>query len=139
MLVQLAFRLVATGAVAAAVLTTGFVAVTMRGDDAPRVEIPVFAPAPVAAAPDAASGPPVTGAQIVAWALAPARDRTSALLAERARADAQRAEAAARSQAERDASAERSPGRVSEEDRARLAEQIRRACEDGRLRGAICG
>jgi hypothetical protein len=81
------------------------------------------APAPVE--PAAAPGPAISGEQIAALALAPARDRAAALIEEQAR-EAQRARSARDS---RDDS-----GRWRE-----LRDELREACEEGRIRGDICG
>lgn len=84
------------------------------------------APEPVA--PAATAGPAITGAQIAELALAPARDRAAAIVAERARAEAAEAERA------RDDRGSRSRADQWQE----LRDEIREACDDGRLRGQIC-
>jgi hypothetical protein len=92
--------------------------------------VPEFAaaPAPQAPAPAepvASAGPAITGAQIAALALAPARERAATLIEEQARAEAAQARAA------RDSD--------SQGDRWRqLRDELREACEDGRIRGQIC-
>jgi hypothetical protein len=83
------------------------------------------APAPVE--PAAAPGPAITGEQIAALALAPARDRAAALIEEQAR-EAQRARSA------RDSDSRDDSGRWRE-----LRDELREACEEGRIRGDICG
>jgi hypothetical protein len=71
-----------------------------------------------------APAPTITGAQIAALALAPARDRAAALIKEQARAAAEE---------------ERSERRGDDDDRwDELREEIREACDDGRIRGQIC-
>jgi hypothetical protein len=83
--------------------------------------------APAPAEPVVSAGPAITGAQIASLALTPARDRAAALIEERARAMAE---------VER-ARAERVSG--SQADRwDELRDEIREACEDGRIRGQIC-
>ena len=68
--------------------------------------------------------PAITGAQIAELALAPARDRAAALIEEQARAEAEE---------------ERSERRGDDDDRwDELREEIREACDDGRIRGQIC-
>ena len=90
------------------------------------------APAPVEVAGPAAT--PITGAQIAALALAPARDRAATLVAERAAA-----EAAAEAERARAEDEDSSDERRTERDQWReLSDEIRAACEDGRIRGAIC-
>jgi len=85
------------------------------------------APAPAPAEPVVSAGPAITGAQIASLALTPARDRAAALIEERARAT---------DEAEQ-ARAERVSG--SQADRwDELRDEIREACEDGRIRGQIC-
>jgi hypothetical protein len=81
--------------------------------------------APAAVEPAAAPGPAITGEQIAALALAPARDRAAALIEEQEAAEAQRARSARDS---RDDS-----GRWRE-----LRDELREACEEGRIRGDIC-
>ena len=69
--------------------------------------------------------PTVTGAQLAALAVGPARERAAALIAER-----EAAERASR-EAEDDDDGDRSP-----EERIRAA--LQDACDDGRIRGVIC-
>ena len=88
----------------------------ITSDSAPQ------APAPVE--PAVAPGPAITGDQIAALALAPARDRAAALIDEQAR-EAQRARSARDSRDE--------SGRWRE-----LRDELREACEEGRIRGDIC-
>jgi hypothetical protein len=78
--------------------------------------------APAPAEPAVSAGPAITGAQIAALALAPARDRAAALIEEQARAKAEQA-------------ARRSDDTDRWDD---LRDQIRDACDDGRIRGPIC-
>lgn len=100
-----------------------------RVEDA--VPIPDIAPAaqpqaqgPAPAEPVASGGPAITGAQIAALALAPARDRAAALIKEQAEAEEER------DRAERDS---------DDGDRwDELRDEIREACDDGRIRGQIC-
>jgi hypothetical protein len=101
-----------------------------RAED-PAVPLPEIAAvpapqAPAAVEPAAAAGPGITGAQIAALALTPARDRAAAIVAEQAKAEAAQAQ---RARAERG-----NDGDQWDE----LSEQIREACEDGRIRGQIC-
>jgi hypothetical protein len=78
--------------------------------------------APSAAEPAATPGPAITGAQIAALALAPARERAAALIEEESRAEA-----------------ERIARRAGDDDRwDDLRDEIRDACDDGRIRGEIC-
>jgi hypothetical protein len=75
------------------------------------------------AEPIAAPAPAITGAQIAELALGPARDRAAALIEEQTRAEAQ----------------ERAERRADDDDRwDELREEIREACDDGRIRGQIC-
>jgi hypothetical protein len=93
----------------------------------PEITSPSRQQAPGPAEPVVSAGPAITGAQIASLALTPARDRAAALIEERARATAE---------AER-ARAERVSG--SQADRwDELRDEIREACEDGRIRGQIC-
>ena len=78
--------------------------------------------APAPAEPAVSAGPAITGAQIAALALAPARDRAAALIEEQARAKAEQA-------------ARRSDDTDRWDD---LRDEIRDACDDGRIRGPIC-
>lgn len=91
----------------------------------PEITSPTYqqqAPAP--AEPAASSRPTITGAQIAALALAPARDRAAALIKEQAEAEEER------DRAERDS---------DDGDRwDELRDEIREACDDGRIRGQIC-
>lgn len=123
------------------------------------VQVPVFDHSAVPSVPTGVAepltaAPPVTGAQIADLAVAPARARVTAIITERARAAAEsaaRAErqaaaqaAATRAEAARQAAPEPAPEPEPEpssrnEDFRRMAEQIHQACDDGRLRGRICG
>jgi hypothetical protein len=76
------------------------------------------------AEPVTTPAPAITGAQIAELALAPARDRAAALIEEQARAEADE---------------ERAERRGDDDDRwDELREEIREACDDGRIRGQIC-
>jgi hypothetical protein len=108
----------------------------------PAVGVPEFAASQqsLPAVPDDASArpvaPPVTGAQIAALALAPARDRAETLIAERAKAEA---EAAASEQEDEDDDEADSSNSSSRADEWReLRNRIKEACDDGRIRGQIC-
>jgi hypothetical protein len=80
--------------------------------------------APAPAEPAVSAGPSITGAQIAALALAPARDRAAALIEAQARAKAEEA---------------RDERRAGDGDRwDELRDEIREACDDGRIRGQIC-
>ncbi|WP_147255652.1 hypothetical protein [Pseudonocardia hierapolitana] len=80
--------------------------------------------APAPAEPVTAPAPAITGAQIAELALAPARDRAAALIEEQARAEAEE---------------ERAARRGDDDDRwDDLRDEIREACDDGRIRGQIC-
>ncbi|MGH3585994.1 MAG: hypothetical protein ACRDQ0_06690 [Pseudonocardia sp.] len=87
---------------------------------APQVEQP---PAPVAA--------PVSGEQIAALVVTPARDRAAAIIAELEAAKAAEAEAD-------DDDDDDSPGRSRADGWRELRDQIQEACDDGRIRGQIC-
>lgn len=75
------------------------------------------------------TGPPVTGAQIAALATTPARDRTAALVAERAKAEAAEAE---RARAEADDDSDGS------EYLRELRQRFKKACDEGIIEGAVC-
>ena len=78
------------------------------------------------AEPVVSTGPAITGAQIAGLALAPARDRAAALIEEQARARAEEQRA-------------RAEQRADDGDRwDELRDEIREACDDGRIRGQIC-
>ncbi|QYN36685.1 hypothetical protein K1T35_05120 [Pseudonocardia sp. DSM 110487] len=88
----------------------------------PEITSPAQQQAPSAAEPAATPGPAITGAQIAALALAPARERAAALIEEESRAEA-----------------ERIARRAGDDDRwDDLRDEIRDACDDGRIRGEIC-
>jgi hypothetical protein len=96
----------------------------------PQALTPAEPASPAAAA--APVGPAVTGEQIAALALAPARERAAELIAQLERAEA---EAAARAAAQQ----EDEPDSPSQREQWReLRDEIREACEDGRIRGPIC-
>ena len=82
--------------------------------------------AQVPAAPVASTAPAITGAQIAAMAFAPARDRAAAVIQEQARAEAEAEQARAERRAD-------DPDRWQE-----LRDEIRDACDEGRIRGQIC-
>lgn len=126
--VRLLSRPVLSGAAVALLLASVGTAFTLSGTPAaPSVDLPQF---PVVeeqqAAPPApiVTGPPITGKQIASGAVAPARDRANALIAQ--------ARAAAEAADDDD----------DEDDRGssigQLREKIREACKEGRIRGAIC-
>jgi hypothetical protein len=137
-------RLVLAGSVLSALAASSGTALTMpdRIADA-AVAVPDFPATPGnrTAQPSTGSitvGPPVTGAQIAALAVAPARERAATLIAERAQAEAAAAEAErARLEAEQ-AAARPQPGRNPSNDWREMRERLREACDDGRIRGAIC-
>jgi hypothetical protein len=88
----------------------------------------------------AAAPPPITGAQIAALAIGPARERAAALIAEQARARAAaEADAAAKAAQESRNDQVGSAGHGDVDDWIKLRNQIRDACDDGRIRGPICG
>jgi hypothetical protein len=94
-------------------------------DIAPAAQPQAQAPAP--AEPVASGGPAITGAQIAALALAPARDRAAALIEEQARVEA--------------VEAQRRAARESDSDSGEwqdLRDELREACDEGRIRGQIC-
>jgi hypothetical protein len=90
-----------------------------RAVPVPEITSPQQQQAPAPVEPVAAPAPGITGAQIAAIALAPARDRAAALIEEQAKQ--KRAE------------------RRADDDRwDKLRDEIREACDDGRIRGQIC-
>jgi hypothetical protein len=100
-------------------------------DVVPVPEITVAAEqqqAPEPAEPVTAPAPAITGAQIAELALTPARDRAAALIKEQARA-----KAVEQDDDDEDGSDSRDDDRWGE-----LRDEIREACEDGRIRGQIC-
>lgn len=92
------------------------------------------------------TGAPVSGPQIVAQTVVPARQRAEALVAEQQRRQQEQqqaaaAAAAAEEQRARDAARAEPDKRTSRRQQDpwdRFREQIREACQDGRLRGSIC-
>jgi hypothetical protein len=93
-----------------------------RAVPVPEITSPQQQQAPAPVEPVAAPAPGITGAQIAAIALAPARDRAAALIEEQAEAEQERAER-----------------RADDDDRwDELRDEIREACDDGRIRGQIC-
>jgi type IV secretory pathway VirB10-like protein len=138
-------RAVLAGSTLAVFAASSGVALLMpAGAAEPAVGVPEFAASQesLPAVPDDARArpvaPPVTGAQIAALAIAPARDRAEALIAERAKVEAE-AEAAREKQAERDDDEADSSDRGGRSDEWReLRKRIKEACDDGRIRGQIC-
>jgi hypothetical protein len=130
--VRFAPRLVLAVSAAGMVAASGGAVLSMSQPTETAVPVPEFAspaqrqaPAP-AEQPVANPGPAITGAQIAALALAPARDRAAALIEEQVRAEAE----AKRANAER---------RGDDDERwEELSDKIREACDDGKLRGPIC-
>lgn len=124
-------------AVLGALVASGSTALTLPGRaSSGHVAVPEFnAPSQPQSASTPlvpiATTPPITGAQIAALAIAPARERATALVAEQARL---KAEADAAAAAAAPPAAE--PRRGSEADR--LRQELRRACASGALRGSIC-
>lgn len=119
-------------AVAMVVASSGAVLLMPGSSEEAAVPIPEITSAadqqqaPAPAEPVVSAGPAITGAQIAGLALAPARDRAAALVEEQARAKAEEA----RTRAER---------RAGDDDRwDDLRDEIRDACDDGRIRGPIC-
>jgi hypothetical protein len=94
-----------------------------------------------AAAPTAA-GPPVSGAQIAGLALAPARDRATEVAAQQSAAAAAAAKAAAEEQARQRAAQEEddraTPSRPGTSEWEKFRQELKEACDDGRIRGQIC-
>jgi hypothetical protein len=94
------------------------------GVPVPEITSPAQQQQQAPAEPVTAPVPAITGAQIAELALAPARDRAAALIEEQARAEAEE---------------ERAERRGDDDDRwDELREEIREACDDGRIRGQIC-
>jgi hypothetical protein len=131
--VRFAPRLVLAVSAAGMVAASSGAALSMsQPTEAAAVPVPEFAspgqrqePSP-AEQPVANPGRTITGAQIAALALAPARVRAAALIEEQIRASAE----AKRVNAER---------RGDDDDRwEELSDKIREACDDGKLRGPIC-
>lgn len=119
----------ATSAIGMVAASSGAVLLMSGNTEAAAVPVPeITSPAqqqqPAPAEPVAAPRPTITGAQIAALALAPARDRAAALIEEQVRAEAERAS---------------DEGDDSDDERwDELREKLREACDDGRLRGPIC-
>lgn len=119
-------------AVLGALVASGSTALLLPGSASTgRVPVPEFnAPSQPQAATSPivpiATTPPITGAQIAALAVTPARERATAIVAEQARVAA---EAAAAAQAA-------PPPRANDVDR--LREELRRACAKGTIRGSVC-
>ncbi|MEJ3653752.1 hypothetical protein WEH80_12280 [Actinomycetes bacterium KLBMP 9759] len=115
-------RLVLTATVLAMFVAGTVAAVSLPGaETAPPVSVPAFdaQPLPEQAAPaPIVTGPPVSGKQLAADAIAPARKRVEALVGE----------------TEQDGEDDGDEDRSSRQ----LRKQIRQACDDGRLRGLIC-
>jgi hypothetical protein len=91
----------------------------------PEITSPPQQQAPTPAEPVVSARPAITGAQIAELALAPARERAAELIEEQARARVEEA----RARADDDSQADRWD---------ELRDDIREACEDGRIRGQIC-
>jgi hypothetical protein len=135
-------RAVLAGSALAMLAASSGVALLMpESADDPAVGVPGFAASQesLPAVEDDATArpvaPPVTGAQIAALALAPARDRAETLIAERAKAEA----AAEAEQADEDDDEDDSSESAGRSEQWReLRDRIREACEDGRIRGQIC-
>jgi len=115
------------------IVASSGVVLSMPGDnEAAAVPLPEItsaaeqqqAPAPVE--PVVAAAPAITGAQIADLALAPARDRATVLAEEEARQKAEQAR-------DRDERGDDDGDRWD-----KLREEIRDACDDGRIRGPIC-
>jgi hypothetical protein len=149
MLVRFPSRFVLASSVLGVLAASSSAALTMTGGTADAaVKVPEFdnsaAPSvPARATAPLTDTPPVTGAQIAGLAVTPALDRVSAIIAERAQAEAA-AEAAkaaaAKAEAAKAQAARPAPEHSSREEQLRrLATQIRQACDDGRLHGRICG
>ena len=118
----------AASAIGMIAASSGAVLVMPGNTEAAAVPLPEITSAadqqqvPAPAEPAVAAGPAITGAQIADLAFAPARDRAAALIEEQARAKAARAERQA-----------------GDDDRwDDLRDEIRDACDDGRIRGPIC-
>jgi type IV secretory pathway VirB10-like protein len=136
-LVRISARLVLAGAVVVMVTAGAGVALSMPGAPDSVVAAPELTAAtegqesePAAAARPVA--PPITGAQIAALAATPARERAAALIAER-----QRAEEAERARQDDDDDDD-DDQRDQRDQWDELRDEIRQACNDGRIRGAIC-
>ncbi|OZM83800.1 hypothetical protein [Pseudonocardia sp. MH-G8] len=137
-------RAVLAGAALAMFAASSGVALLMPDPaDDPTVGVPEFAASQqsLPAVPDDAGArpvaPPVTGAQIAALALAPARDRAETLIAERAKAEAEAA-AAEDDDEDDDDEADSSNSSSRAEEWRELRNRIKEACADGRIRGQIC-
>ncbi|MFC4946958.1 hypothetical protein [Pseudonocardia sp. GCM10023141] len=118
-------------------VASGGTALTLTANAVPdEVGVPEFATPsqPQSASVPIASTPPVTGAQIAALAIAPARERAAAIAAEQAKAAAA---AAAAAKASADAEAERTAARP-ESRNDRLRAEIKQACAIGLIRGPVC-
>jgi hypothetical protein len=151
-LVRFPSRLLVAGSVLGALVASSSAALTMpnRADerplDVPEVVAGAGSAAPAPGAPAAApipTGPPVTGAELVALALAPARERANALIAEQqAEAAAAAAAAAAAGEAPPTAEAERAedddPLSGRDYDFGELRAELEEACDEGRVRGLVC-
>jgi hypothetical protein len=125
-------RLVLTASAVGMVAASSGAVLLMPGPTEAAVPVPEItsAPqqqAPTPAEPVASAGRAITGAQIAELALAPARERAAELIEEQARARVE--EARARDDDDSDSQADRWD---------ELRDDIREACEDGRIRGQIC-
>jgi hypothetical protein len=153
-LVRFPSRPVLAASVCAALAASGGTVLTMPDQPAgvpditqdPAAGTGLAAPQPVDVASTVA-GPPVSGAQIAGLALAPARERASTLVSQRAAAHAAEAKAAQKEQArekaeqqqqEKEQEAQQRSRRAGSSDWEEFRSQLREACNDGRIRGQIC-
>jgi hypothetical protein len=124
-LVRFPARLVLAGSVLGVFAASSATVYSLSEDvDDAAVTVVYDASSDEAPAEPAPPVPTVTGAQLAALAVTPARDRAAALIAEREAAERARLE-------DEDDDRERSP-----EERIRAA--LQDACDDGRIRGVIC-
>jgi hypothetical protein len=146
-LVRVPSRLLVAGSVLAALAASSSTALTMpdrvadTAADVPDVAAGAGRDASAPIDTPITTGPAVTGAQIAQLALAPARDRAAALIAEQraeAEAAAAAAEAAARAEAELEAARERASRPTVSPDHRRMRAELREACERGWIQGVIC-
>ena len=134
--------LLVTGSVVAALAASGGTVLTLpdrlAGDDASPTVSPTAntVPTTATAASTESIGRPVTGAQIAEAALAPARERATAIAEKLARQEQERAAAAAAQNTEQTQPPEGDDqwGGMS----PRLREYVRKACAEGRMRSPIC-
>lgn len=130
--------LLVTGSVVAALAASGGTVLTLpdrlAGGEASPAVTPSAHTQPSAPAPDRI-GPPVTGAQIAATALAPARERAAVMAANRARQEEERRAAASATENPHSANGQGDHFRNMS---PRLQEYVRKACAEGRMRAEIC-